>query len=388
MMKTILPHRPARAAIAAVLAFTATPVLAQDIAPLPAAPAPAPAASTTAPATTSPVPPPVFTPEPVRPAPAAPPPAAATPPAPMVGPATPVIAPAPVIERPAPVRITPVQEEAKAAPRPALQARETAAPVSSTAAAPDTAVANDETIADSAAMDAPAPAIDTPFAETAPVVANGEAATSAIDSPADIPEWAWLAGALALLGVGGGAYAAARRNRHPKKRIQPLVHTAANPGTRTTSDHPLTANERARAATAEPLPAMAMPTSAAMARPQEIRLTPDFDRKHYAAETQQPAPMAAQSVRPARLQGGNGRVMPFWEPVDRQLLEAMIAQPPSSTNPFRSRPNRKRRALFMLRHGMTQGNRPVTAETRQRSWIAEAAKLTETASSRRALSGA
>jgi hypothetical protein len=51
-------------------------------------------------------------------------------------------------------------------------------------------------------------------------------------------------------------------------------------------------------------------------------------------------------VRPAK-----SRPVSPDSPIDLRRLEYLIAQRPSRDNPFRTRPNRKRRALFLMRNG-------------------------------------
>ncbi|MGQ3176460.1 MAG: hypothetical protein ACT6SC_02525, partial [Blastomonas fulva] len=58
------------------------------------------------------------------------------------------------------------------------------------------------------------------------------------------------------------------------------------------------------------------------------------------------APLAATRSTPTR-----APIAPRGDlTVDERRLEDMIAQPPSRDNPFKTRANRKRRALFLLRN--------------------------------------
>ena len=180
MTDTIRSTRPARAAIAAVLAFSATPLLAQEIV------APPPVAPTVTPA-----------------APAATPPAAA---APLFTASQPVVQQTPPVEERI-AEATAAVEAERAAPQPAAPtAREAPRPERVTASPP---------VAAPVAQPEPAPAatpqssadVAPPAPEVAPAATAAEAARTD-----DALLWALGGGALLLLGIGGTALMRRRRS--------------------------------------------------------------------------------------------------------------------------------------------------------------------------------
>lgn len=180
MTETIRSTRPARAAIAAVLAFSATPLLAQDIVvPPPVAPAVAPAA------------------------PAATPPAAQ---APLFTPSQPVVQQTPPVDERIAEATAAAQAERAATPPVARTVRPAPRPERVTAAAP---------VAAPVAQPEPAPAASPPspadVAPTAPAVAPAAPAAQAARTD-DALLWALGGGVLLLLGIGGTALMRRRRS--------------------------------------------------------------------------------------------------------------------------------------------------------------------------------
>lgn len=183
MTDTIRSTRPARAAIAAVLAFSATPLLAQEIvAPPPVTPSvtPSPAATPTASEA------PLFTPsQPV---------VQQTPPIDQrIAEASAAVEAERTSERPAPRAERPVQRAERVAP--ATPAAERLAPIAAPQPAP--AAAPSQQATDDVAQ--PAPAISEP-ATTAEAARTDDALL-----------WALGGGALLLLGIGGTALMRRRR---------------------------------------------------------------------------------------------------------------------------------------------------------------------------------
>ena len=159
-----------------------------------------------------------------------------------------------------------------------------------------------------------------------PPMTNGgtvnEVPTSEVTAPPPAPTegdgevWGWMAALLAALGVGGGAIAL-RRTRTRKSAAMMAEARAAD------------AEYDRRLASPHARPPVA-PTMAAAAPATASFVQPVF---HPA-----PARPAARTVNPD-------------SPIDHRRLEALIAQRPNRDNPFKTRANRKRRALFLMRNG-------------------------------------
>lgn len=173
-----------------------------------------------------------------------------------------------------------------APPAPATVAEPTPAPVE---AAPAPVETNSE------------PEAAAPIA-TAPTQPEPAVADSG-DSNGEV--WGWMAALLAALGIGGGAIAL-RRTRTRKSASDAVSAPVEN--------HPETA------------PVMVSRQS--MAGPHDRPVAP--------------APMYRASPQVRATTGDHS--------VEQRQLEQMIAQRPSRENPFVTRPNRKRRALFLLRN--------------------------------------
>jgi len=284
--------RPALAALAAAMALSATPVVAQVAAPtLPETPV-----ASTPPAGQTPAPTVVA---PVLPGQAATlPPMTVTPPPPA--PAAPTVAPrieAPRLPEAAPAPV----EAAGPAPRRAAEARparETpraqapAQPAERAEAAPPAPV--------EARTEAPAaaPVMEQPLAEPAPLtVAEVPPAPAEAAMSDDRALWVLGTGG-AILVLGAGAFLALRRrDRREEARDIALTQDAA----------------------------MA-PAPVAAASPASVAFEP-------------PAPATSVTLTPRHASD------------QANQLEAMAAAPPSAENPFLSRRNRIRRAAFILEHG-------------------------------------
>lgn len=242
------PIRPARAAIAAVLALSATPLLAQEIAPPPVAP------TVTAPATPS--------------VPAAAP-VAAAPATPTFAPSAPVVQATPSVEERRAAAIAAAEAEAAATPAPAPRRT---APRSMERAA---ALVAPAAMAQSAAQSAPAvapptvtPAPAAPIVAPAPMV-QAPAEPVVAEQPARTDNallFAMGGVALLLAGLGG---AAMMRRRRPADAV---------------------VDDQAVAPVAQPMPVAAtMPVEAA---PEPVRPAPAAPRTAYT-----PAAPAADEER-------------------------------------------------------------------------------------------
>jgi hypothetical protein len=291
--------RPARAAIAAVLAFTATPVLAQDM----GSPAPAP---TMTPDTT------IITPPAVTQAPTT---------SPAIGadsPTTAVFQPsAPVVQQTAPIeqRIAEARaaaEAEQAASRPAERAMTRQAPVArqTAAASTDSLPATSPTPLAATPVTTPeTPTADRTTAEAAPGSAERlmpPAPTAQADRTDQAVLWAMGGGALLLLGLGGAALMRRRRPEEEEAMAVPTYESAVSP------------------------PAMASTATASPIAPEPVDTAP--------------ATRPALQPRPAMVTASNA------------TLAAMVAAPPSPENPFTTRVKRTRRARFLLaqRDGATR----------------------------------
>ncbi|RVT41082.1 hypothetical protein [Sphingobium algorifonticola] len=295
-MRKHITVRPARAAIAAVLALGSTPLLAQVAAP--SAPPPVAATQPAAPAVN-----------------AAPPPVASTAPdvaAPILKPQSPVVQPlpeappvvaAPIAEAapPAPVRREILRAE-RAAPTDAPAAAD-AAPVAATTAAP--AAATPSAVSTSAV---PAPVESTPAALPA---SNAVPADPADNSAL---EWGLMGGGIVLLG--GAALLATMRRRRLRADSDPVIHRASvQHGVRE-----------------EPVIESAITTDRV---PSPVAVAP--------------TPVAARRSTASPVVGHQ-----------HADLEAMVAAAPTADNPFRTRKNRLRRAHFLMRNGGMAVTQPTT----------------------------
>lgn len=314
MTHTLHPIRPARAAIAAVLALTATPLLAQEAPALPDAQPLAQASPPAAPPAAAPV----IAAQPASPPAASLPGSPVTTTAPIVpdstsGMAVTAIAP--------PSSLTVPQAAApRTARQPARGAQPVAAPVA-TATAPVEAEAMPVpagTVSEpfAAAPVAPAPSIAPDPVQPAPI------ATDSDQSNGDI--WAVLAGLLAALGLGGAAITLIRMRTRKSAAASVAPQTARD---RRQDDMPMPLSRNAMAGPHD-RPQTATPEAALSnaAQPQVIA---------QPVRAAPPAPM---------VQGTAGD-----QAIDLRRLDYMISQRPSRENPFVTRSNRKRRAIFLLR---------------------------------------
>lgn len=291
MTREIRSTRPARAAIAAVLAFSATPLLAQEVAPSPVAPVAEPAAPQVAPAMEAA--PPAPTPAPVASA-------------PVMAPAQPVVQSTPSVEdrkAEAIAQAESARAEATSAPvqrvkpRPAVRtAAPTPIPAETVAAVPVRAVAPAPVEAAPVAPDmASAPA--EPVAVTPPV--SNDLAQA--DNNNDALTWGLAGSALLLVGAAGAMAMRRRRNR------------AGNTAYRV--DEGVTVHRSERI--------VAVPESTLARELVEPTFMPM-------------APVAKATRTPLAADTPHGS------------LAAMVDAPPSSANPFLTRSNRMRRAHFLL----------------------------------------
>lgn len=246
------------------------------------------------------------------------PPAAALPGTPLASP----VAPPSLSEVPVAAIAPTAEVEAAPAPRAARpQAAERAAPQRVVEAVP----AN-PTPATGAEIVDPVETLATEDLTTVPPMASGgtvtETPTSEVTAPPPAPTegdgevWGWMAALLAALGVGGGTIALRRTRTRKSAAIMAEARASdAEYDRRLASPH-------ARPPVAPAMTAAA-PATASFAQP-----------------VIQPAPArpVAHSVNP------DG-------PIDHRRLEALIAQRPTRDNPFKTRANRKRRALYLMRNG-------------------------------------
>lgn len=284
MTREIRSTRPARAAIAAVLAFSATPLLAQEVTPSPVAPLAEPAAPPVAPAVE-----------------AAPPAPAAS--APVMAPAQPVVQATPSVEdRKAEAIAQAETARAEAAPVPVQRAQKrpaaraaapTPAPVEIVAAVPVRAVAPAPVEAVPVAPNPVVPdmAVSTPAepAAVTPPVSNDAAQ---VENGNEALTWGLAGGALLLVGAAGTMAMRRRRNR--------------------ASDSAYRVDE-----------GVTMPETALARAPVEPTFTPM-------------APVSTATRAPLGADAPHGS------------LAALVDAPPSPSNPFLTRGNRLRRAHFLL----------------------------------------
>lgn len=296
MTREIRSTRPARAAIAAVLAFSATPLLAQEVAPLPVAPVPmTPAVEPAAP--------------PVAPVMEAAPPAPAAS-APVMAPAQPVVQSTPSVEERKAEAIAQAEAaSAEAASAEAVSAEAAPAPVqpvqkrpAARAAAPTPAPAQTVAAAPVRAM-APAPVEATPVAPdmaastpvepaaVTPPVANDVAQ---VENGNEALTWGLAGGALLLVGAVGTMAMRRRRNRAGESAYR--VDEGVSEGIVT------------------------VPETALAREPAFTPVAPVTTAKR--------APLTADAPHGS--------------------LAALVDAPPSQANPFLTRGNRLRRAHFLL----------------------------------------
>ena len=325
--KTLSPLRPAGAAIAAVLAFSSTAVLAQDAgpqtapAPLPApltapsiVPANAPVASPVTAARSAPAPSTDILRSATTTAPANPnanPTSNPTPPTVVTRPTLPAVEPVPQARR-APVE----RPVAQAAPAPRAASRPVPEPAPMAAAPLPAPIA--APVADNAAMPAPLPTpLDEPVIDSLPVEQDGMTPVAATDSDGSLAEWALFGG---LVGIGGIAAAAAlTRRRHPQPQPDPfMTHESTVSRTPTPLPRP-DAQPRSMASLGVNSPSVTVPGTAASAT--VLRAPVYASRRH-------------ESARPASAIGRH---------------EAMVDAGPTPDNPFLTRRKRLTRARFLDR---------------------------------------
>jgi hypothetical protein len=284
MIHVNTPVRPGVTAIAALLAFSSTPALAQAIAADPAA-GQAPAAGPPAPDGT--------------------PPSAAVP----AVQAQPVAAPSTTPDLPD-LPVVAAEE-----PKPAPAGAKASVPVARKAAADAQPASPRWTVTPARPAAAPAPALPAVADATEPAAPAPAATEPALAEPAESPGWLPIGGGLLVL-AGGAALAVTRRRR--KSMMEPRL-----------IDEPVVFRPMARV----PAPAPAPKASPAMRAP--------------AAPS---APRPATAPTPARRKGDQ-----------KNVLEAMVAQPPSPENPFVTRKLRLRQARFLLRTGQAPAVVPETS---------------------------
>lgn len=280
------PHRFAGAAIAAVLALAATPVWAQETAPV------------ADPAASGVVEPTIVLPD-----------VTATSVVPVVvAPVPGPVAADPVVERATPRNTAPVAASAPA--------RAAVAPLARAATAPAAPV---DTVTETP-VEAPGAAIE-PVA--APPLEETALAAPADDATGDILPLAWL---LAALGLGGIALFAARRRRRQPDEVAPTT-VAREPAPVLPS--------RAAAPTRMPAPNFVAP-ALSLERFAQPAVQPSAEQTFRPA-WHEPRRIAAA---PALAQSSQ---------LNRQaLLERMVAAEPDANNPFTSTKARRRRARLML----------------------------------------
>jgi len=352
MTHILHPVRPARAAIAAVLALTTTPLLAQEAPAMPNAQA----TQQTAP----PAAPPIIS-DLQRAQPQAAPPAASLPgdPAPLASAIAPVellpiprtavtkIAPPAAIATPktAPVRTSPVRPPAAVAkPAPAERAPAPAPTAPTIVPMPD-----------GAAVVPMLPSVNVPVQTAQPQTSASAAAVNANTSSngGSGEAWGWMAALLAALGLGGGAIVLSRGRTSgaasgstggtaPIDRDNDMVPLATT-GTVLADPHDRPHDRSHPARTASP----------AVAANPAIAANPAVAGSAALTRLDQPAMQQSMTPQPMRPMTANAlpaapRASENADDIDHRRLEYLIAQRPSRDNPFVTRTNRKRRALFLL----------------------------------------
>jgi hypothetical protein len=135
--------------------------------------------------------------------------------------------------------------------------------------------------------------------------------------------WGYLAALLAALGIGGGVVALTR-NRKSAQKVEDARATGAP-------------RDMSGIAT-PPRSAKLVTVPAPAPSPLDMRATPAFAQGAVMPK----APAARMDTARSNASIGD---------IDMRRLEYMIAQRPSRDNPFLTRPNRKRRAVFLMRQG-------------------------------------
>lgn len=230
-------------------------------------------------------------------------------------PVTSIAPPADVAERSAPTRrAAPAERSVTRTAAPAPQPVAQAAPTTPAAEAPATPPA--------ATLAEPAPVA--PVSSSIPAPAQQDTVTGDTDGTnGDV--WGYLAGLLALIGIGGGAIAL-RRTRTRKSATMMAEARAAD------ADY-----DRGLAGPHD------RPQATTVTTPVPAPATTRLDQPVMQASSV--APMAAARPAPRKVPvAARGDLN-----IDERRLEEMIAQAPNRENPFKTRANRKRRALWLLR---------------------------------------
>lgn len=220
---------------------------------------------------------------------------------------------------------TPAARRAAAAPRPAAR------PAPVTAQAEPAPVAPEAT---SAPLDAPVVGENiaaAPVATGAPSTGTqvAEDTSTPIGTEGNGEVWGWMAALLAALGLGGGAIALNRTRTRKSEALMAEERVADAEYDRTlarSQDRP-----RAGFVTTQAAPAPAMASFV-----QPVVSQPDSATANL---TQSKARPAARTMKDSA------------DDIDEDRLEYLIAQRPNRDNPFKTRANRKRRALFLMRNG-------------------------------------
>ena len=276
--------------------------------------------------------------------------------------------PVPLASAIAPVELLPIPRTAvtKIAPPAAIAAPKTA-PVRTSPVRPPAAVAKPAPaerapapaptaptivpMSDGAAMVPVLPSVNVPVQNAQPQTSASAAAVNANTSSngGSSEAWGWMAALLAALGLGGGAIVLSRgRTRGaasgstggtaPIDRdndMVPLVTAGtvlAGPHDRS---HPVRTASPAVAANSAIAANPAIAVSAAPTRLDQPAMQQSMTRQPMRPLTASALPAAPRASENA-------------DDIDHRRLEYLIAQRPSRDNPFVTRTNRKRRALFLM----------------------------------------